>query len=259
MKQFCNFEFALSSFSLCIVLVGLMVFLSSAIPVIAQSQQGRSLDSELLKNLKTHSKNDIEREALGAGEKGKADKLQNKTGQGGVDLDEQLQRELGAAAEKEDDNPLLNIARTMSQVRQRMAQIDAGPTTLNLQKQIIADLDLVLDKARKSAGQCSSGSCNSQKPSSQKPSDSPPKPGANAGKKPGSKPATSSSPQPPDGQSHKPDMEERRAMMDNLWGELPQHVREQMLQSPVEEFVPKYEQLIEDYFRDLSTEKKSGE
>jgi hypothetical protein len=258
MKQFCNVKFAFSSFPLFIVLIGLMLFLYSAVPVIAQPQEGRSLDSELLKNLKTQSKNDIEREVLGAGEKGKTDKLLNRAGQGGADLNEQLQRELGAAAEKEDDNPLLNIARTMFQVRQRMTQTDAGPATLNLQKQIVADLDLLINQARKSAGQCSSSSSNSQQPSAQKPNASPPKPGANASKKPGNKPATASSPRPPDSQSRKPDMEEMRAMMNNLWGELPPHVREQMLQSPVEEFIPKYEQLIEDYFRELSNEKKSG-
>ena len=53
-------------------------------------------------------------------------------------------------------------------------------------------------------------------------------------------------------------MEEMRSLMNNLWGELPPHVREQMLQTPVEEFIPKYQDLIEDYFRDLSNEKKSG-
>jgi hypothetical protein len=250
----CNLQFAFSSFQRFIVLIGLILFLSSAVPVLAQLQEGRSLDGELLKNLKTQSKNDIEREVFGAGEKGKKDKLQNRAGQGGADLNEQLQRELGAAAEKEDDNPLLNIAQNMFQVRQRITQNDAGPATLNLQKQIVADLDLLIEQARKSAGQCSSSSSNPQQPT-----DSPPKPGAGASQKPGNKPAASSSPRPPDNQRHKPDMEEMHTMMNNLWGELPAHVREQMLQSPVEEFIPKYEQLIEDYFRELSDEKKSGE
>ena len=43
--------------------------------------------------------------------------------------------------------------------------------------------------------------------------------------------------------------------MKQLWGELPQRDREQMLQLPVEEFLPEYELLIEDYFRRLSEEK----
>jgi chlorite dismutase len=42
--------------------------------------------------------------------------------------------------------------------------------------------------------------------------------------------------------------------MERLWYLLPQHAREQMLQSPAEEFAPKYELQIEEYFRRLSEE-----
>ena len=155
-------------------------------PVLAQSQDRRSLDGELLKNLKTQSKSDIEREVFGPD--GKKDKLQTGAGQGGADLNERLQRELGAAAEKENDNPLLNIAQNMFQVRQRMAQSDAGPATLNLQKQIVADLDLLIDQARKSPGNARRAPRILEQ-SAQNPSGSRPKPGAKAGQKPGNKPA----------------------------------------------------------------------
>jgi hypothetical protein len=258
MKQFCNLKFAICNlqFAILIVSIGLISFSYSSAPVMAQSQQRRSLDGELLKNLKDQSKKDIEREVYGPGEKN--GKLQTGAGQGGADLNEQLHRELGAAAEKENDDPLLNIAQTMLQVRQRMAQSDVGPATLNLQKQIIADLDLLINQARKSAGQCSSSSSNPRQ-SAQNPTGSRPRPGAKADQKSGNKPAAAGSPRSPDGQSHKPDMEEMRALINNLWGELPPHFREQMLQTPVEEFIPKYQNLIEDYFRDLSNEKKSGE
>ena len=40
--------------------------------------------------------------------------------------------------------------------------------------------------------------------------------------------------------------------MQQLILELPQHEREQMLQIPPEEFLPKYELQIEEYFRRLS-------
>ena len=258
MKQFCNLKFAICNlqFAILIVSIGSVSFLYSCIPVMAQSQQPRSLDGELLKNLKTQSKSDIEGEIFGPD--GKKDKLQTGAGQGGPDLNQRLQRELGAAAEKENDNPLLNIAQNMFQVRQRVAQSDAGPATLNLQKQIVADLDLLIDQARKSAGQCSSSSSNPQQ-SAQNPSGSRPKPGAKAAQKPGNKPAVASSTRSPDGQPHKLDMEEMRSLINNLWGELPPHVREQMLQTPMEDFIPKYQDLIEDYFRDLSHEKKTGE
>ncbi|MGA2799380.1 MAG: hypothetical protein ABSE63_17495 [Thermoguttaceae bacterium] len=258
MKRSKNLQFAICNlqFAILIVSIGLILLLHFLLPVIAQAQSGRSLDGELLKNLKAQSKSDIEREVFGPDEK--KDKLQTGAGQGGPDLNQRLQRELGFAAEKENDNPLLNIAQSMFQVRQRMAQSDAGPATLNLQKQIVADLDLLIDQARKSCGQCSSSSSNPQQ-SAQKPGGSPPKPGAKAGQKLGNKPSGASLSRSPDGQTPKPDMEEMRLIINNLWGELPPRVREQMLQTPMEDFIPKYQDLIEDYFRDLSNEKKTGE
>jgi hypothetical protein len=42
-----------------------------------------------------------------------------------------------------------------------------------------------------------------------------------------------------------------------LWGHLPQRTREQMMQSFSEEFLPKYEREIEEYYRRLSEEHKS--
>jgi hypothetical protein len=43
--------------------------------------------------------------------------------------------------------------------------------------------------------------------------------------------------------------------MGRFWGELPERDRQRMLQIPVEEFPPKYESMIEDYYRQLSNEK----
>jgi hypothetical protein len=43
--------------------------------------------------------------------------------------------------------------------------------------------------------------------------------------------------------------------MKRLWGGLPERARQQMLQTPVEEFPPKYEEQIEQYFRRLAEEK----
>ena len=43
--------------------------------------------------------------------------------------------------------------------------------------------------------------------------------------------------------------------MKELWGALPERARQQMQQLPVEDFPPKYERLIEEYFRRLAEEK----
>jgi hypothetical protein len=52
----------------------------------------------------------------------------------------------------------------------------------------------------------------------------------------------------------KADLEE---LAKQLWGHLPPRTREQMMQSFSEEFLPKYEREIEEYYRRLSEEQKS--
>jgi hypothetical protein len=186
---------------------------------------------------------------------------QGRAGQGGADLGRQLKQELGPAAEKEDQNPLIDVARRMSQVRQRILQADTGPATLGLQKQIVEDLDRLIDEACKSAGSGMPGTSSLKQPSDSEKADSlNSKAIAKAGQKPGDNPAVNSAAQKPDSsQSTKYDLDQRRALVKEHWGELPPQVREQILQAPAEEFVPKYEQLIEDYYRQLSTDKKTGE
>jgi len=55
-------------------------------------------------------------------------------------------------------------------------------------------------------------------------------------------------------QGRQSDWKTMQSRMRRLWGELPQHAREQMLQSPAEEIPPKYERAIEEYFRRLAEE-----
>ena len=49
------------------------------------------------------------------------------------------------------------IARQMREAQQRIAKADSGPGTQQLQRQIVDDLDRLIQQARKSAGQCQSG------------------------------------------------------------------------------------------------------
>ncbi len=230
----CNMQFAISFFFTQIILI---IVLYSGIPLRAH-EGGESAAA-------VEEYNDF----------------QSRAGQGGADLSEQLKRELGAAAEKEDDNPLANIARGMMAVRQRMLQTDAGPATRALQKQIIDDLDRLIQQVRKSTGQSSSSASQQEQISQRGPGESPPgKSGKEGGQKTGNKSTTKTSPSAPtDSRARKPDMQEMQEMIKDLWGELPAQVRQQMLQTPIEEFVPKYENLIEDYYRKLSVEKKDRE
>jgi hypothetical protein len=173
--------------------------------------------------------------------------------------EEQLKRELGAAAEKEDDNPMLAIARQMRETQQRIAKADSGPGTQQLQRQIVDDLDRLIQQVRRSKGQCRSGTSQSQ-PSSRSQTPGPQRNAAGPpnGQQETKHPATTKSPQAVGPKTtRKPDLAGTQAIIKRLWGVLPEREREQMLQSPPEEFPPEYELLIEDYFRRLSEEKGS--
>ncbi len=175
------------------------------------------------------------------------------------DDEEQWKRELDAAAEKESDNPMVEIARRMRETQQRLARQDSGVGTQQLERQIVDDLDRLIERAGKqSAGQSQPGASKPQ-PSSRTPTD-PSKTGSSGGNKPGGKTAATGTQRPPgENVTRKPDAAETRAAIKRLWGTLPEREREQMMQSAVEEFTPKYELMIEDYFRRLSEEKARPE
>ena len=60
-------------------------------------------------------------------------------------------------------------------------------------------------------------------------------------------------------EDHKPDAAQIQQLLKDVWGELPPRLRQQMMQSSVEKFLPKYELLIEDYFKALSEKQRSGD
>jgi hypothetical protein len=161
-------------------------------------------------------------------------------------------------AEEEADEPLLEIGRQMREAQQRINQHDSGPVTQELQGQTVANLERLIQQAR-SAAKSSSPGANQPQPVAQRTPDgsSPSKSGPSAAQKPGSSPTVAGSPRPSgDGKVHKPDLDAMRAAVRRHWGELPEHARQQMRQSPAEEFPPKYEVLIEEYFRRLAEEKR---
>ena len=50
----------------------------------------------------------------------------------------------------------------------------------------------------------------------------------------------------------------RRALVKQAWGHLPERIREQMPNTASEEFLPKYEEVIEDYFQRMAEEGREG-
>jgi hypothetical protein len=179
-------------------------------------------------------------------------------------LNEQLQRELGSAAQSQADSPLVDIARAMLQVEQRIGEADSGQETQEMQGRILTNLDELLRQARAQCQACQ-GACNkpggqqqvAQREKVQQPKDVPPAPyvkrkNSGGGADPSRAKAGPDRVSPAMKVIKQPNMEEMRALLKDLWGELPERERQQMLQLPVEEFLPKYELLIEQYFKRLA-------
>ena len=150
-------------------------------------------------------------------------------------------------------DPFVDVAQKMRDVEKRIARTDSGKDTQNDQKRIMEQLELMIEQMRNSC--CGGGKPGEKQPDGgtcKRKTISPSKK-ACQGKQPGMSTANGevARPQPDSGQA---DMEQVQAIMKRLWGELPQRDREQMLQYPVEQFLPEYEQLIEEYYKRLSRE-----
>lgn len=198
----------------------------------------------------------------------------------------QLEQQLGPAAQSQADSPLIDVARTMEQVQQRIGQADAGTETQAMQGRILTTLDELLKQAQQQCQACP-GACPGAKPGEcqgkapgncqgngkgtkqatgnrqpvEQPKDIPPanyvkRKNSGGGADPSQAIAGPDKVGPGMKVIHQPNMEEMRTLMKSLWGELPEREREQMLQLPVEEFLPKYEVLIEQYFQRLSEQQQ---
>ena len=227
----------------CLVIAVVMGIVCS--PAIAQ--QSRSLDDELFDQLGADPIDEFDRELFGP-EEPQRDPPD-------ATLRERMQQELGPAAEAEDGNPLLWVARRMREAEDRIGRNNTGADTQTLQKQIVSDLDRLIEQARKRCKQCKPGNC---KPGDQTVASrsNPKSPGQPKQGTSSTKPAATSNAKPGHATPQRPDMAEMQDVMKQLWGELPQRDRERMLQFPPEEFLPKYELMIEQYFRRLTEGKR---
>jgi hypothetical protein len=133
-----------------------------------------------------------------------------------------------------------------------LAHDESLPRAGEVQQQIVADLDELIEQLAK---QCRSGACQSsgERNSPSQRSQAAPKPGKPKSGK-GQSPARDSTARLGRGDPRAVSLPEREEMLKDLWGHLPAHAREQMLQSYSDEFLPEYELEIEKYFRRLAEE-----
>jgi hypothetical protein len=133
-----------------------------------------------------------------------------------------------------------------------MSNAGAVDRVTKVQKQVVDQLDQLIDELSK---QCQGGQCppGSQPPGDNQQSQAKPVNASNTAAK-GNSAARDSTDRLNDGRPKpvaKADVDE---LAKQLWGHLPERTREQMMQSFSEEFLPKYEREIEEYYRRLGEE-----
>lgn len=173
--------------------------------------------------------------------------------------DQQLLRELGGEdIGQGPQSPLADAVEAMRNVKNRLAAKDTSGATREIQQSIVMDFDrLIAQLEQKQQQKKSSG--GQQKQQTKQRSSSTPKP-----KQPqeaSSDPANRSNQSAKQSQTKLTQADavrtspaSRDRMLQESWGNLPAGVRQQMQSARPEKFLPKYEQLIEEYFRRLSQE-----
>ncbi len=139
-------------------------------------------------------------------------------------------------------DPFARIATKMQRSREALASGKSSEPTQQLQQEILFDLDALLKNMEK---KCQGGNCN--KPSSASSAAS-----SNAGKKPNPKPGDSTNRVGESNDTQTATSENAADHMKEVWGHLPPKVREAMQNASLEVFLPKYDKLIEDFYRRLA-------
>jgi hypothetical protein len=175
-------------------------------------------------------------------------------------LDEELFRELGGdPGEKVDGedigapsaspDPLVAIGRQMQNVESRLTKHKLDSQTRQLQEKILADLAALMQECKK---QCQ-GSGNMPGSKSGKPGQ-----GSQAGNNPaGQAPSDAARDSTEDLRDRATDRKQKGALVNAMkesWGNLPEHARQHLTNMNTDVFLPKYELMLEKYFKRLSEE-----
>ena len=160
-----------------------------------------------------------------------------------------------AAAQQPDSsgerNSLLDVARGMRHLEKRIAAADRGSETGKLQRQVVSDLQRLIDQAQRGGGEDDPQGGAAKKAPSQQLTGKPQPGTGNGGQSPNGTPSAGGA---GTGGTGPPDREIVHRVIEKLHTELPERKQRQMKQLPPEEFLPGYELLIEEYFRRLAEE-----
>lgn len=160
---------------------------------------------------------------------------------------ERLRRELGAAAQSEDDPLWL---RAVIRMEDAAAALREGRVAEAAEQQRAAAAlwDELLASARRSGSSGGAAGAAATPNETVQPADGATAGSGRAGTRPVERPAAGAADPPAPGESGEPLV----GVLARLWGELPARLRRQVQQPLVEDFVPNYETITEQYFRRLA-------
>ncbi len=168
------------------------------------------------------------------------------------DLDSLDGRGWGTDVGEESVDPLTMIGRQMRMAQRRIGNRDPSSTTQRIQRQIVEDIERLIEQMNQQAAQqqSASGDLQASRPD-EEPSDSDSE--AGSGEHPGtSTPAKESEAQVRQAEASDARLESMMETLQQVWGHLPPRVREQMQSGMAEEFLPQYERLIEHFYQRLA-------
>jgi hypothetical protein len=207
----------------------------------------KSLDEQLLQ--------DLDNELLPAGDQPapkRGGKDSARDDDAAEDPDAATGEDLG---EHGDEDILSRIGDKMRKAEGLIERQKSPEKAQQLQDEVVSDLAKLIDQLRERAQQQSSSSKSQQK-TAQRQQVNQPKSSSRDPKGGSPNPAKDSTERLGKNDVRRPDMGEMHDLMKDVWGQLPVHDREQMLQYAPEQFLPKYELLIEKYYKRLAEPRK---
>jgi hypothetical protein len=231
-------------------------------PTAKPAREGASaLDQELLKDLDNDLLDGVQN--LPSGKKPAADNPGAKPspGEAGkppadkpLEDDEQMGEDVGQGPE----DPLARIGQQMRKVEQLIERRKSAKPSEPLRQEIVKELAQLIEQIEQQQSQqaSSSRSKGSQSVAQREQVKQSKQSDGRSGSGQANQPARDSSDRLGRNEAQRPDLDQMKGMMKDLWGQLPAHAREQMLQTSPEQFVPRYELLIEKYYKRLAEQQK---
>ena len=176
-------------------------------------------------------------------------------------MQQEMNPRAGEDAGQGQESPMVGVIEGMREAEQLLGTHDSERGASPVQRRVVAELEKLIAQMEK---QCQGGQCDKPKDGKKQASKrSKPKPG---GAKPGGKTAKASQAAARESTTRMgsaPAGKGAFATPDDLmkaaWGHLPERVRERMLQSSSDEFLPEYREEIEAYYRRLAEREANDE